>query len=232
MCRSYKYLFYFYVLFLIGCIHLERNPASGYGNSEQKIPSPDGSPLFNFNNDISRANLSEPSSISNLNYKLMADLGITPEALSRPELHKKYELQLTIKNFEKYITSDREKKQYFSSIPWFKSDEERMEFLKQPGYEARLLWMRNKGFGKRSTQLDDETAEIIEKKDIALGMSQEHVKKSWGTPDSVEIAGNPLYRNERWKYKRYISSTEGYKLQKRIIYFEGGKLVGWEQADD
>jgi hypothetical protein len=162
----------------------------------------------------------------------MSDLGITPDSLNKPEILKKYEMQLTIKNYERNLSTDREKKQYYNSIPWFKTEEEQMTFLKQPGYEARLLWMRNKNFGKRSTQLDDESADLIEKKDIALGMSQDSVKKSWGNPDTIEIAGNPLYRNERWKYKKYVSSTEGYKLQKRIIYFESGKLVGWEQLDE
>lgn len=208
-------------LFLIStsCIHLDRTPASGYSNKKNE-------PLSDTGNNRGLEDLPP------INYKMMANLGITPEALSKPEIRKKYELLLSIKNSEKYLTTDREKKQYYSSIPWFKNDEERMEFLKQPGYEARLLWMRNKNFGKRAAQLDEETADIIEKKDIALGMSQDSVKKSWGNPDSVEVAGNPLYRNERWKYKRYMSSTEGYKLQKRLIYFEGGKLVGWEQLDE
>jgi hypothetical protein len=216
-----NYILLFSFLILNSCIHLERNAASGYGSSNQKNAV-----------KLEESNYASQTESVPLNYKMMADLGITPEALSKPEIRKKYELQLGIKSYEKYLNTDREKKQYYSSIPWFKSDEERMEFLKQPGYEARLLWMRSKGFGKRSTQLDDEAAELIEKKDIALGMSQDSVKKSWGPPDAVEIAGNPLYRNERWKYRKYISSTEGYKLQKRVIYFEGGKLVGWEQFDE
>ena len=57
------------------------------------------------------------------------------------------------------------------------------------------------------------------------------MKKSWGLPDSVEVAGNPIYGNERWRYKRYTPSPEGYRLQSRIIYFESGKVAGWEQVD-
>lgn len=225
MGMKYKCTFNLLILILLttSCIHLVRHPNSGYSQENSQLESlPESANISVIDSDYN----------SNLNYKLMAELGITPNALNQPEIKKKYDLQLVIKNYERFLTSDREKKQYYSAIPWFKDESERMEFLKQPGYDARLLWMRNKGFGKRATQLDEETAELIEKKDISLGMSQDHVRKSWGPPDAIEIAGNPLYKNERWRYKRYTASSEGYKLQKRIIYFEGGKLMGWEQIDE
>lgn len=208
-------------LFISSCVSLKRHPASGYANSSERL-----APVSN--------TYAPPASstLQPLNYKLMSDLGVTANALQEPEIKRKYDLQLSIKSLEKNMLNDREKKQYYSALPWFKNDTEQMEFLKQPGYEARVLWMRANHFGKRATQMDEDTTELIEKKDIALGMPQEHVRKSWGNPDVIEVAGNPLYKNERWKYRRYISSTEGFKLQKRIIYFEGGKIAGWEQVDE
>jgi hypothetical protein len=218
-----KFLTTLFFMSVASCVQLQRHPASGYAQPVQP-------------NDYQSNNLpdltNQLGSPNELNYKLMADLGITPNALNQPEIRKKYDLHLAIKNSERFLKTDREKKQYYSSIPWFKDDTERMEFLNQPGYNARLLWMRNKGFGKRPIQIDEDSALLIEKKDVALGMSQEHVRKSWGPPDAIEIAGSSLFKNERWKYKRYVSSSEGYKLQKRIVYFEGGKLVGWEQLDE
>ncbi len=62
-------------------------------------------------------------------------------------------------------------------------------------------------------------------------MPAELVRRSWGSPDNVDVAGNPLYGNERWRFKRYSPSPEGYRLQSKLVYFEGGKVVGWEQIE-
>jgi hypothetical protein len=69
---------------------------------------------------------------------------------------------------------------------------------------------------------------LIEKNDVSVGMSQKAVTESWGDPDLVEVAGDPIYGNERWRYSRYISSNDGYNKQVRVIYFESGRVVGWE----
>jgi hypothetical protein len=71
----------------------------------------------------------------------------------------------------------------------------------------------------------------VSAKDIVVGMPNDIVRRSWGSPDSIDVAGNPLYGNERWRYKRQMPSSEGYRLQSRIVYFEAGKVVGWEQVD-
>ena len=73
-----------------------------------------------------------------------------------------------------------------------------------------------------------EFEEVVDSQDIALGMPTEYVKKSWGEPNNVEVSGNPIYRNERWQYNKQVSTPQGYKQEKRFVYFEGGRVVGWE----
>ena len=63
---------------------------------------------------------------------------------------------------------------------------------------------------------------------IRLGMARRNVKMSLGSPTSVEVAGNPKYGNERWIYETSIPTLDGYYTEKKIIYFEGGSVVGWE----
>ena len=60
-------------------------------------------------------------------------------------------------------------------------------------------------------------------------MSKRAVQESWGEPERIEVAGNPTYGNERWKYSTYVSSTEGFNEEERMIYFEGGRVVGWNK---
>ena len=59
-------------------------------------------------------------------------------------------------------------------------------------------------------------------------MTTDQVQESWGEPDLVEVAGNPVYGNKRWKYRKFVSSEDGYTQQTRIVYFEAGKVSGWE----
>lgn len=136
-----------------------------------------------------------------------------------------------IKSLEKAITDERERLQYYNALPWLKNEEERATLLSKPDYQSRQQWIRQNKIGSRPTEIDDDTADILEQKDIALDMPYDFVRKSWGKPDQVETAGNPIFKNERWIYKRYVSSSEGFKLQSRIVYFEGGKVAGWEQVD-
>jgi hypothetical protein len=43
---------------------------------------------------------------------------------------------------------------------------------------------------------------------------------TFGRPTRVEVAGNPSYENERWLY-----SVNG---ATKYIYFESGRVEGWE----
>jgi hypothetical protein len=63
---------------------------------------------------------------------------------------------------------------------------------------------------------------------IRLGMARRNVRMTLGSPTQVEVAGNPVYGNERWIYETSVPTLEGYYTEKKVIYFEGGSVVGWE----
>lgn len=63
---------------------------------------------------------------------------------------------------------------------------------------------------------------------LRLGMPKNRVKRTLGLPSQVEVAGNPKYGNERWIYERSVPTLQGYYKERRVMYFEGGRLVGWE----
>lgn len=65
-------------------------------------------------------------------------------------------------------------------------------------------------------------------RNIRLGMARQNVKMSMGSPTQVEVAGNPKYGNERWTYERSVPTLNGYYTERKVIYFEGGSVVGWE----
>lgn len=63
---------------------------------------------------------------------------------------------------------------------------------------------------------------------LRIGMEKNRVKRSLGSPQQVEVAGNPKYENERWIYETKVPTLDGYYEEKQVIYFEGGNVVGWE----
>ena len=133
-----------------------------------------------------------------------------------------------LKQLENSLSTSKETEQYSKAMPWFRDDEERIEFLQLPGFEARQRWLSEKSFSFRSAHVQSSMKELVEAQDIAIGMPQSLVRQAWGDPDAVEVSGNPQFKNERWKYNRYVSTQEGYRPEKKIVYFEGGKVVAWE----
>ncbi len=65
--------------------------------------------------------------------------------------------------------------------------------------------------------------------DLTIGMPKQKVSLHLGSPDQVEVAGNPKYENERWVYERSVPTVDGYYKETKVIYFEAGSVVGWEQ---
>lgn len=133
-----------------------------------------------------------------------------------------------IKQLENSLRTKKELDQYSKILPLLKNDQERAEFLELPGFEARSRWLNQKQVPARNQVVQEEMRELIEAQDISVGMPQTLVKKSWGEPENVEVSGNPQFRNERWRYSKYVSTPDGYKLERKIVYFEAGKVVGWE----
>ncbi len=138
------------------------------------------------------------------------------------------ELQNQIFLLERNLESKKEKEQYSKILPWLKDDSERIEFLKQPNLEKRNQWILKNKIYSRSSSPTPEMKTLIGNQDIALGMPADFVVKSWGEPITRDISGNPLNRNERWKYVRTLPTADGYRQEKRFVYIESGKVVGWE----
>lgn len=136
--------------------------------------------------------------------------------------------RVRLKQLENAVRTNKEVEQYSKVLPYLKDDEERIEFLELPDYEARQTWLQKKNFASRSKQTQEQMQPLVESQDIAVGMPQVLVKKSWGEPENVEVSGNPQFRNEKWRYSKYVSTPYGYKLEKKHVYFEAGKVVGWE----
>lgn len=128
---------------------------------------------------------------------------------------------------ERSLDSQKERLNYSKVVPWLTSDQEKIEYLSIPSIEGRNAWVRKNKIWLRAKD-NGQFKDMVENQDIALGMTTELVKKAWGDPDSIEYSGNPIYKNERWKYYRQVPSPNGYHREKRLVFFEGGKVVGWE----
>lgn len=133
-----------------------------------------------------------------------------------------------IKELEKGLLTRQDKALYSKLLPWFITDEEKLSFLRNTDYEEKQKWvMKSQILGRPST-LTIKYKKIIDSQDIAIGMPNDLVKKSWGDPLSVESSGNPMFKNEKWRYLRTVSSTDGFRQERRVVYFEGGRVIGWE----
>ncbi|HEX7676431.1 MAG TPA: hypothetical protein VF412_19805 [Bdellovibrio sp.] len=197
-------------LFLGACTSFQRSANSGYGSS--------GIHYTNDHNDGA-----SDSSTRQTAY----EMGKDPNALSESDLEDIRSRQ-KVRELERTLSSRKEKEQYSKVLPWLKNDEEKLSFLSVPTLEGRQQWMNSHHIWDRSQAPQAEMKDLIETQDIAVGMPQDYVKRSWGEPMSIEVSGNPLYKNERWKYQRFSSTPEGYRKETRYVYFEGGRVVGWE----
>lgn len=156
------------------------------------------------------------------------DLGLSGRSeLSEQEIAA-LKARIELNNLEKNLTYDLEKKQYYSLKPYFRNDRERVQFLKLPDPDARTRWANKRNITTQQTVFDPATNKLIEHNDIARGMTRAAVHQSWGEPDFIEVAGDQLHGNERWRYTKLVASEEGYDNETRIIYFEGGIVSGWE----
>ena len=201
------------LLGLSACAMFERDPRSGYFDEREESAAP--------------ISIYEQKRMGVEN-EAREELGMQGRPLSDDE-RGAIENRVRLKRMESKLATKREKKQYYGVRAALKNDRERLYFLTLPTFEARERWAATRGLGASDDVRSEEVSKIIESNDIALGMSQKAVLESWGDPDAVESAGNPLYGFERWKYNRYVSGNEGYQKELRIVYFEGGRVVGWER---
>ncbi len=66
--------------------------------------------------------------------------------------------------------------------------------------------------------------------DIVLGMNMHDVISAWGEPGEVQNAGNTTSTgNQRWVYP-IGQASRLYSGENRVVYFENGRVVGWEAS--
>ena len=135
---------------------------------------------------------------------------------------------IRIKDYERQLKGQREKELYSKLLPWFRDEDEKLEYLSLSNLQEKQEWATDKKIWNRAKSPNDEMRTLMMNQDIAIGMPMDYVMKSWGDPLVREVSGNPLFRNEKWRYSRSISTQDGFKQEKRTVYFEGGKVVGWE----
>lgn len=135
-----------------------------------------------------------------------------------------------LKELESRLNTRAEKAQYYQVKSSMSSDRERIQFLLLGSREQKARWITSRGLNRRDAH-PEEIASAIEAKDIALGMTESAVRESWGDPDLIEVAGDSVYGYKRWRYRRIVSGNDGYQRELRLVYFEGGHVVGWETYD-
>ena len=170
----------------------------------------------------------EEIKITNLEMQKYAyELGFDPKKEIANEQKQQILERKKLRELERSLDSQKERLQYSKILPWLASDTEKIEVLSIPSIEGRQVWINKNKIWSRAKDLK-QFDEIVESQDIALGMPQDYVRKSWGEPSQIETSGNSIYKNERWQYLKQVSTPQGYKQESRLVYFEGCRVVGWE----
>lgn len=82
--------------------------------------------------------------------------------------------------------------------------------------------------GRDPLTIEDIVLEAPAPEELRLGMEKSSVQGKWGSPQRVEVAGGPESGFERWTYLKTVPTMDGYTQQTKVIYFEQGSVVGWE----
>lgn len=170
----------------------------------------------------------DPSKLSDKDLEKYAyELGLDPKKTLSETERKDILNRRRLRQLERNLDSQKERANYSKVLPLFQNDQEKIEYLSLPSIEGRQAWVnRNKLWNREKSNPDFQS--VVDAQDLTLGMSQDLVRRSWGEPTAVEHSGNPIYKNERWKYIRETPTINGYKRERRYVYFEGGRVVGWE----
>jgi hypothetical protein len=200
-------------LILGACAQFNRSVESGYASRTPKV--------------VNVYSAGEAPQSESDDSKTAYELGFNPSSMTSEEMQQVQERKL-LHELEKGMRSKQEKEQYSKVLPWLKDDKEKTELLKIPSIEGRQAWINRNGIWSRARVPVTRMKELIDSQDISVGMPMEYVRRAWGDPLAVETSGNPLYKNERWKYMRNVPGSDGFHQQKRFVYFEGGRVVGWD----
>ena len=159
--------------------------------------------------------------------KYAYEVGLDPKKELSSEELQTVDKRKRVRILERSLDSQKERYNYSKVLPWLKNDDEKIDYLTIPSIEGRQAWINKNKIWKRSKN-SKEFQDVMESMDIAVGMASDLVKKAWGEPNGIEHSGNPIYKNERWNYIKQVSTPNGYRQEKRFVYFEGGRVVGWE----
>lgn len=198
---------------VIACAQFQRSVTSGYASRTPKV--------------VNTYSASEAPQSDSTNTRVAYELGLNPSNMNSEEFQQ-VQHRKQLRELEKTLDSRQAKEQYSKVLPWLKDDAEKIEMLSIPSLEGRQNWINRQNIWSRARVPVARMKELIDSQDIAVGMPMEYVRRAWGDPLSVETSGNPIYRNERWKYMRNVPGSDGFHQQKRFVYFEGGRVVGWD----
>ncbi len=157
--------------------------------------------------------------------KRSEDSGYGENAQKKEAIQK---INVSVESLEKSLKTQKEKEQYARVLPWLKDDAEKIEMLSLKNTQDRQKWIIEKNIWQRAQSPSEGQKKLIQNNDIGLGMPMDFVRQAWGEPQSVEVSGNPALRNERWRYVRQISTSDGFKQERRYVYFENGRVAGWD----
>lgn len=211
---AYRLLIVAFFMGLSSCANLtRRSENSGYAGSVF-----DSAPAYSSNN----------SKKSKLEDETREELNIYGN-----DLNDKQEdaviMRMRLKEAESNIQTKKDRKLYYHFYSYFNSDRERLNFLNLGDYELKERYLRQRGYYDKEKITSPDTASAIEAQDIILGMTPHHVIESWGDPEVREVAGSVDRGNERWKYSKFIPQADGFEKEVRVIYFEHGRVIGWEK---
>lgn len=195
---------------ITACSLFQRTTASGYFDRNTDDP---GVSRDRRNNEMQAA---------------IDELGFGNRELTEAHYQAIY-LRIALRKAERSLDAKAEREQYFKNKPYMRTDRDRLEFLQLDSMNARQRWLSMRGIQGSATAHPPEIQALISINDITLYMTKEAVKQSWGEPELVEVAGNPVYGNERWHYSGQISSADGFQTEQRLVYFESGRVIGWEK---
>jgi hypothetical protein len=92
------------------------------------------------------------------------------------------------------------------------------------GYGAGALW--NDAPSSRPSRRASPAPLITP--EVELGMDMDEVLRTWGEPVSTAHAGDQNQGNAMWIYPSTGNEMTHGSGARRILYFEGGQVAGWE----
>lgn len=196
----------------IACSHLQRHTKSGYYD-------------YSDGNYVAKDHFQAKKSYEYELAKQRAGLS-NKKVLSEHEHHMVLR-QLKLQKLEEQLTTKKQKTLYYENKPYMNT-QQMLEYLNLSTDGQRKSYLLQNQIQPPSMEsYSPEISELIDGNEIALGMTKEMVKQSWGEPDNIEYAGNPIYQNEKWSYKTTSPSLNGYVHENRVIFFESGRIAGW-----